>query len=56
MVKAQYHKPVKVVRSDNGTEFVYLKTYFLKNGMIYQITIAGTPQKMDGGAQTSPYF
>lgn len=45
MIMTQFHKNVKVVRTDNGTEFVFLKSYFLENSILHQTTIAGTPQQ-----------
>lgn len=45
MVKTQFNKTVKVVRSDNGIEFVSLKSHFLEHGILHQTTIAGTLQQ-----------
>jgi len=36
---------VKIVRSNNGTEFTCLKDYFLENGVIFQTSCVGTPQQ-----------
>ncbi|CAH9093344.1 unnamed protein product [Cuscuta epithymum] len=36
MTNRQFNKNVKVVRSDNGKEFVGLQEYFLTNGIIFQ--------------------
>lgn len=43
MVKVQFDKTIKMVCTDNGTEFTCLKQYFLNNGTIHNTTIAGTP-------------
>lgn len=32
----QFHKQVKILRSDNGTEFTCMKKYFLDHGIIFQ--------------------
>ncbi|XLR43461.1 hypothetical protein S83_028121, partial [Arachis hypogaea] len=32
-------------RSDNGAEFMCLKSYFLKNGIMHQTSCVGTPQQ-----------
>lgn len=45
MVKRQFNKCVKVVRSDNGTEFIYMKDYFLEQGIIFQTSCVGKPQQ-----------
>lgn len=45
MVERQFNKQVKIVRSDNGTEFTCLKNYFLENGIIFQTSCTGTPQQ-----------
>lgn len=44
MVERQFHKQVKIVRSDNGVEFTYMKTYFMEQGIIYQTSCTGAPQ------------
>jgi IS30 family transposase len=43
MVERQYNKRVKMVRSDNGTEFICMKNYFLEHGIIFQPSCTGTP-------------
>jgi hypothetical protein len=45
MVERQYNKRVKMVRSDNGTEFICMKNYFLEHGIIFQTSCTGTPQQ-----------
>lgn len=44
MVRTQFHKQVKVVRTDNITEFIYLKLYFLENGRLHQTSMVHTTQ------------
>jgi hypothetical protein len=45
MVHRQHNKQIKVLRSDNGTEFQGLKNYFQENGVIHQTSIRYTPQQ-----------
>jgi len=45
MVERQYNRRVKIVRSDNGTEFRCMKGYFLKQGIMFQTSCIGTPQQ-----------
>lgn len=45
MVERQFNKQVKIVRSDNGTEFTYMKTYFRDNGIIHKTSCVGTLQQ-----------
>ena len=35
MVERQFARKVKIVRSDNGTEFTCLKSYFFDQGIIF---------------------
>lgn len=44
-LRSNFYKNVKIVRNDNGTEFMCLKPLFLKNVIVHKITIAGTPQQ-----------
>ncbi|KAG7552999.1 Retrotransposon Copia-like N-terminal [Arabidopsis thaliana x Arabidopsis arenosa] len=41
----QFGKSVKTVRSDNGTEFMCLSSYFREHGIIHQTSCVGTPQQ-----------
>lgn len=41
----QFNKSVKIVRSDNGTEFTCLRSYFGEKGIIYQTSCVATPQQ-----------
>lgn len=45
MVKNQFHKIIKTVRTNNGTKFTCLKPYFLEQGTLHHTTIVGTPQQ-----------
>ena len=36
---------MKVVRSDNGTEFMCLSSYFRQHGIVHQTSCVGTPQQ-----------
>ena len=47
MVSTQFDKKIKVVRSDNGTEFVNHKMneFFNEKGVIHQTSCAYTPQQ-----------
>lgn len=41
----QFEKHVKIVRSDNGTEFTCLTNEFKEKGIIHQTSCVGTPQQ-----------
>ncbi|KAL9241264.1 hypothetical protein vseg_015395 [Gypsophila vaccaria] len=45
MVDNQFSTTIKSVRSDNGTEFNCLKSYFRTNGILFQTSCVGTPQQ-----------
>lgn len=45
LIERQFGRRIKVLRSDNGTEFNALKTYFRENGIIHQNSMVGTPQQ-----------
>ncbi|KAK9725217.1 hypothetical protein RND81_05G129200 [Saponaria officinalis] len=45
LVECQYNKKIKTFRSDNGTEFLPLKPYFSKHGILYETSCRGTPQQ-----------
>ena len=45
MVKTQFHKQVKVLRSDNGQEFLCLKDFYAQHGMLHQTSCVDTPQQ-----------
>ncbi|CAH9071582.1 unnamed protein product [Cuscuta epithymum] len=44
-VEKQFEVPVKIVRSDNGTEFKCLLPYFEERGIIFQTSCIHTPQQ-----------
>lgn len=47
MTQTQYHKPIKVVRSDNGLEFTSktMLLYYSENGLLHQTSMVKTPQQ-----------
>nr|CAN82171.1 hypothetical protein VITISV_040546 [Vitis vinifera] len=45
MVDRQFSQTVKVVQSDNGTEFKCLLDYFSATGILFQTSCVGTPQQ-----------
>ncbi|GAA0186208.1 hypothetical protein LIER_33496 [Lithospermum erythrorhizon] len=45
MIQRQFESTVKIVRSDNGTEFQPLKDYFDENEIIFRTSCVGTPQQ-----------
>ena len=45
MVERQFEKKVRVLRSDNGGEFMCLKSYFGKEGILHQTSCVYTPQQ-----------
>ena len=44
-IQRQFHGNVKIVHSDNGTEFTCLNDYFVRNDIIHQTSYVGAPQK-----------
>ena len=46
MVDWQFSQTIKVVQSDNGTEFNCLIDYFNATGILFQTSCVGTPQQM----------
>ncbi|KAL9226203.1 hypothetical protein vseg_002041 [Gypsophila vaccaria] len=45
MAKRQFDAAVKIIRTDNGTEFTCLKNYFDTQGILHQTTCVGTSQQ-----------
>ncbi|CAA7037263.1 unnamed protein product [Microthlaspi erraticum] len=45
MVERQFNKKVRVVRSDNGGEFMCMKPYFAEEGILHQTSCVYTPQQ-----------
>lgn len=45
MVERQFKTQVQIVRSDNGTEFLCLKSYFAAEGILHQTSCVGLPQQ-----------
>ena len=44
VVTRQFNKHVKIVRSDNETEFTCMKNHSLGNGIMFETSCTGTPQ------------
>ncbi|GJS67266.1 putative reverse transcriptase domain-containing protein [Tanacetum coccineum] len=44
-VERQFNKQVKVVRSENGTEFICMDDYFRKHDIVHETSCVGTPQQ-----------
>jgi Integrase core domain len=47
MVKTQFEKTIKVIRSDNETEYINhdLRILFQNEGIVHEILCVGTPQQ-----------
>ena len=45
MVERQFSKQVKVLHSDNGTEFVCMDNYLQNHGIVHETSCTGTPQQ-----------
>ena len=45
LVERQFNKQVKTIRSDNGSEFICLRTFFQEKGIIHETSCVGTPQQ-----------
>lgn len=45
MIYRQFDKLVRVVRSDNGSEFLSMTTYFQEQGIHHETSCVGTPQQ-----------
>ncbi len=46
MIERQFSAKVKIVRSDNGTEFKCMKAQFDENGILFQTSCVDTPNRM----------
>lgn len=44
-VERQFERKVKIIRSDNGTEFVALRNFFKEKGIVHETSCVGTPQQ-----------
>ncbi|XP_021775484.1 uncharacterized protein LOC110739325 [Chenopodium quinoa] len=49
MAKTQFGRKVKVVRSDNGQEFLSLRSFFAKKGFLHQTSCVNTAQQNSRG-------
>ena len=45
MIDRQFSRKVKVIRSDNGIEFMCLSAFFREHGIIHETSCVGTPQQ-----------
>ena len=45
MVKRQFDTDVRKIRSDNGTEFMCMTSFFREHGIIHETSCVGTPQQ-----------
>ncbi|KAG7577529.1 Integrase catalytic core [Arabidopsis thaliana x Arabidopsis arenosa] len=45
LVERQFSTKIKTIRSDNGTEFVCLSSFFAEQGIIHETSCVGTPQQ-----------
>jgi transposase InsO family protein len=47
MVRTQFEKSIKIVRSDNGKKYINrkLQDFFIENGIIHETSCVGTPQQ-----------
>ena len=45
MIERQFDTSVKIVRSDNGTEFQCMLPFFDQSGILFQTSCTGTPQQ-----------
>lgn len=45
LAERQFQHKVRMVRSDNGTEFMCLRSYFASQGILHQTSCVGTPQQ-----------
>ena len=45
LVLNQFNKPLRCVRSDNGTEFTSLRPFFREFGITFETSCVGTPQQ-----------
>lgn len=55
MINRQFEKNVKVIRSDNGTEFTCLKGYFAEYGIGTKLLVLGHPIEWMCRKKTSPH-
>ena len=45
MVKCQFHTKVQKFRSDNGTEFMCMQSYFREKSIAHETSCVGTPEQ-----------
>ncbi|CAH9127240.1 unnamed protein product [Cuscuta epithymum] len=44
MIETQFHKRIKCIRTDNGTEFIFPE-FYKRNGIVHQLSCVETPQQ-----------
>ena len=44
-VRTQFNVNIKIIRTDNGSEFLSMKDFFLNNGVEFQRSCVYTPQQ-----------
>jgi transposase InsO family protein len=49
MIRSQFEKNIKIIRSDNGTEYMNreMQEIFQNNGIVHETSCVGTPQQND---------
>lgn len=45
MVKCRFHTDIQKFRSDNGTEFTCMASFFQEKGIVHETSCVGTPQQ-----------
>ncbi|KAG7567306.1 Reverse transcriptase RNA-dependent DNA polymerase [Arabidopsis thaliana x Arabidopsis arenosa] len=45
LVERQFSTKIKTIRSDNGSEFVCLSSFFAEHGIVHETSCVGTPQQ-----------
>lgn len=45
MISSQFDSAVKIIHSDNGTEFNCMHDFFHQSGIVFQTSCTGTPQQ-----------
>lgn len=45
LIKTQFNKKIKILRSDNGQEFLSLRSFFDKKGILHQTSCVDTAQQ-----------
>lgn len=58
LIKTQFNTNIKIIRSDNCTEFVNnnLQQFFLSAGILHQTSCSHTPQQNGGNVEKTPTY